>query len=281
MNITCKYCQKSVKNTGGHSKKCKEYQSLINSITKEQLEDMYFNKNMSCLDIQKYFDFHNFDIVYKLFDKFDIKRRSLKESKLLCKNKFEETNLKKYGHKHNFCKDHPSRKEWEQKLLDEEGITNVFQREDVKKKSIETLIQKYGVEKAGLITTCRGKNSYSQIHRKVVEICQELNIQVGIEFKLKYKKRYFAYDIIIENTNKLIEVNGDYWHGNPQIYKDSDIIMKNSSAEITVGEKWKKDKVKINHAKSNGYKVLTIWEKDLKENIEYIMERIILFASQN
>ena len=280
MNIICKYCEKSVSNFGFHSNKCQKYQDFINSFKKEELEDMYYNKNMSCIDIQKHFNLDSFYIIYKMFDKFGIKRRSLKESAILRKDKFEQTNLERYGHKHNFCKDHPSRKKWEQKLFDEEGITNVFQRQEVKEKSIETMISKYGVEKAGLITTSRGKNSYSQIHREIVKICQELNIEISIEFKLKHKKKYFAYDIIITDTNKLIEVNGDYWHGNPKLYKKSDLIMKNSSAEISVGEKWKKDKIKLNHAKTNGYEVLVIWEKDLKDNIEDIKNQILIFANQ-
>lgn len=282
MNITCRYCRKAVKNTGSHSKMCNEYQDFLNSITKEKLEELYFDKNMSCIDIQNHFGFHNFDIVYKLFKKFDIKRRSAKESKILCKDKYEQTNLKKYGHKHNFCKTHPSREKWELRLLEQEGITNVFQREDVKKKSVETLMKKYGTETSGEITTCRGKNSFSQIHRRVVEICQEYDIKVQIEFKLKYgERRYFAYDIIIDSTNKLIEVNGDYWHGNPKIYKTSDIILKNTSSEITVGEKWKKDKAKIDHAKNNGYEILIIWEKDLNESIESVKKQILLFANKN
>jgi hypothetical protein len=40
------------------------------------------------------------------------------------------------GTKHNFYKDSKSRIDWEDNLLKNEGIVNIFQREDVKKKKL-------------------------------------------------------------------------------------------------------------------------------------------------
>jgi hypothetical protein len=54
--------------------------------------------------------------------------------------------LQTCGTTHNFCKDSSSRKKWEEKLLNEEGIINVWQRKDVKEKSKQTLLKNYGVE---------------------------------------------------------------------------------------------------------------------------------------
>lgn len=62
------------------------------------------------------------------------------------KERRKQTNLERYGFEHNFCKNHPSRKNWEKRLQEEEGITNVFQRESVKEKARITMIEKYGVE---------------------------------------------------------------------------------------------------------------------------------------
>ena len=50
------------------------------------------------------------------------------------------------GSKHNFCKNSKSRIEWENKLLDNEGIVNIFQRVDVKEKIKKTIFDKYGVD---------------------------------------------------------------------------------------------------------------------------------------
>jgi hypothetical protein len=49
------------------------------------------------------------------------------------------------GSDHNFCRKSSSRIQWEKRLL-EEGITNVWQREEVKEKSRKTLQQKFNID---------------------------------------------------------------------------------------------------------------------------------------
>ena len=64
----------------------------------------------------------------------------------LCANKLKEISyIKSCGKPHNFYKNSISRNNWENKLLEKEGIVNVFQRESVKEKSRKTLMEKYGV----------------------------------------------------------------------------------------------------------------------------------------
>lgn len=50
------------------------------------------------------------------------------------------------GSPHNFSKESSSRKKWEKRLLDEEGIINVWQRESVKEHNKKTFLIKYGVD---------------------------------------------------------------------------------------------------------------------------------------
>jgi len=54
--------------------------------------------------------------------------------------------LKSCGTTHNFSKNSISRKNWEGRLKTEEGIDNVFQREEVKEKSKKSHLEKLGVE---------------------------------------------------------------------------------------------------------------------------------------
>jgi len=70
---------------------------------------------------------------------------------------------------HNFSKDSTSRKDWESKLLNEEGITNVFQRKEVKEKSKITCIQKYGEEKYSLTNECKEKIKKTSLKKYGVE----------------------------------------------------------------------------------------------------------------
>lgn len=53
---------------------------------------------------------------------------------------------KSCGSEHNFSKQSSSRKKWEKRLKDEEGIDNVFQRESVKEKSKKKHLKNLGVD---------------------------------------------------------------------------------------------------------------------------------------
>ncbi len=67
-------------------------------------------------------------------------------SKLCAQKLKEQSLLKSCGTTHNFHRLSKSRKEWENRLIIEEGISNVFQRDDVKEKIKKTCVEKYGVE---------------------------------------------------------------------------------------------------------------------------------------
>ena len=50
------------------------------------------------------------------------------------------------GTPHNFSKKSNSRLKWEKRILDEEGISNIFQRDSVKRKIVDTIISRFGVD---------------------------------------------------------------------------------------------------------------------------------------
>ena len=71
-----------------------------------------------------------------------------KQNQTCSKKCAEELKKKSYikscGTPHNFYKNSKSRKKWEDRLLKEEGIINVFQRDSVKEKLRETMNNRYG-----------------------------------------------------------------------------------------------------------------------------------------
>ncbi len=85
------------------------------------------------------------------------------------------------------------------------------------------------------------------------------------ELGLKYKRQLFigrkSYDFALPGK-VLIEVQGDYWHANPAIYKADDFFA-NAGNGMTAAEIWKRDAEKKQHAESKGFKVVYLWESDL------------------
>lgn len=275
---TCPHCNQTYNSIGPHLARCKPYIFLKLEL-EENLYNLYIIKKMSAIDISEKYNI-SLGAIYKMLKNQNIKKdwsQSAKDSA----RKREETNLRKTGVRHNFCKNSKSRQKWEKRLLEEEGITNVFQRESVKQKATETMIKKYKKENPGKMTTHRGKNVYSSIHRKIVKFLQKNNVNLSIEYKIKKEDiGYYSYDIIINNTNKLIEVYGDYWHGNPKIYKNNDILLKNTSREMLVSDKHDFDKKKNNYALSNNYELMIIWEYDINNNWDKIKTNLLEYCNK-
>lgn len=82
-----------------------------------------------------------------------------------------------------------------------------------------------------------------------------------IEFKKQEKIDFYLVDYII--GNKIIEVQGDYWHWNINLEK-----YKNKNPPNIIQKNIRRDKAKLTFLKNKGYEVLYIWEYDLKNNIE-------------
>jgi hypothetical protein len=71
----------------------------------------------------------------------------------------------------------------------------------------------------------------------------------------------YIVDEFCRDKNIIIEINGDYVHANPSIYKVNDIISLPGS-KYTAFEKWESDRRKIDRLKELGYMVYVIWESD-------------------
>lgn len=246
-------------------------------ITKEVLEDLYFKQFMSVIDIANKFNFP-ISTMYKIFKYFKVDRKKLSLSAKQCNGKRMQTCIDRSGYSHNFNKNCSSRKLWENRLLVEEGITNVFQRKSVKEKALKTFLQKYKKEPWLHKITVRGNGVVSKLNKKVFKILEDNNILFEIEFKIKRPGlKYYSYDIYIK-PNKLIEINGDYWHGNPKLYAETDLLLAGSSGEITFKEKKLRDKIKIKFARTKRYRIIVIWEYDLKNNYEKTINKLLKYA---
>jgi len=66
-----------------------------------------------------------------------------------------------------------------------------------------------------------------------------------------------------------IEYFGNYWHGNPRIFKEDDLVAHHQKAKNV----WEKDRNRIQKLEKSGYKVLIMWE-DEKNKIDEIIRKI-------
>ena len=105
---------------------------------------------------------------------------------------------------------------------------------------------------------------------KMKEILNFLNIPFEHQFRVKGINHNF--DFHIPNTNILIEVDGDYWHGNPEKFKKLN--------EAQIGNKQRDEKVnKV--AKENNYILLRFWQNDILNNEEKVIERLRYYVTNS
>jgi hypothetical protein len=85
------------------------------------------------------------------------------------------------------------------------------------------------------------------------------------------RNKYVVYDV--KHGKCVIEFNGDYWHANPEIYSEADMIRGKLAKDI-----WYNDSLKLAIAQDAGLNVRVVWERDylsrkqetLKEVAEWI-----------
>jgi len=96
------------------------------------------------------------------------------------------------------------------------------------------------------------------------------------ENKINYKYNFildnkYQFDFYLEGFNLIIETHGDYWHANPLYYSDID----KSKKKLNETQKYKNelDKIKHDYTTNKGYKLICLWETDIKnENYKKILK---------
>lgn len=115
---------------------------------------------------------------------------------------------------------------------------------------------------------------------RMTKILDDYKIQFLPQFYVPYNNSWRWYDFVIEGK-LILEVHGNYYHANPEMYGPDDIITishtKKSATEI-----WAYDKDKKDLAESRGYMFMVIWEKELKKlaDIE-VADRILTLLNGN
>lgn len=114
----------------------------------------------------------------------------------------------------------------------------------------------------------------SNVDTKPQKIVDALLNDMNIKYEREYDITYYSVDNYLSSYNLMIEVNGDYWHSNPNKFKDS--LTEQQYRRIS------KDKAKHTYIKNNlGIEVLYLWENDIYRNIELCKKLIDLYTKMN
>lgn len=130
----------------------------------------------------------------------------------------------------------------------------------IKKKAKSPL---YAAKKAKFIEKQAHKMSKKMTwpEREFKKLMKELGIKI-LPQKIVGGK---IYDFYIPSTNTLIEIDGDYWHGNPEVFEEQNGMQRRAA---------KNDEYKNVLAKGLGYKIERIWESELKNNYNEVKQRM-------
>jgi len=209
------------------------------------------------------------------------------------RNKIIDTNMRKYGVKNplqndkihkkaketckaKYGKEYPGqvdgvKEKIRKTCIDRYGVPSVFlyepmkekikksyknksnnEKRNIQKKIRATCMKKYGVPYPCMTKKC--KNSSGNVISKINKTMSKLLLENGIKNKLEYNLGNYSYDIIILNSNILLEINPTYTHNSTlgtefRGFKKTP-LLKEYHFNKTI------------NAKNNGYRCIHIWDWD-------------------
>lgn len=114
----------------------------------------------------------------------------------------------------------------------------------------------------GLKSTLNSKSKDTKPERLVREFLIHKNIKFIGQYQM-YNK--FIVDYYLPDTNTIIEVLGDYWHGNPLKYGDDKNLKPLTDKQL---RQKSKDKSRYAYLTTCGHPVLMVWECDIYNDVE-------------
>lgn len=103
------------------------------------------------------------------------------------------------------------------------------------------------------------------IEKIVADELDKNNIEYYFQYFLTRDGICKSFDFKIKGKKLFIEVDGDYWHGGPgsvgNYFKGVNEVKEN-------------DKFKEQLADENGFKVIRMWESEIKKDINILMEKL-------
>lgn len=93
--------------------------------------------------------------------------------------------------------------------------------------------------------------------------------KLGIEYQYQFEAKDIGrfFDFYLPKSNLIIEIDGDYWHGNPEKYEKDELKKHQIKAQRI-------DEYKTKWALLHSIPVLRIWESDIRKNPKKVMKTL-------
>ncbi len=112
----------------------------------------------------------------------------------------------------------------------------------------------------------------TKIEKKVDDFLREKNVNFKYSFVLGDRQ----YDFLLKDLSTVIEVHGDFWHGNPEFWGDGKRPLREHQVMKRLD-----DLIKKRIAKENGYEYFELWEYDIHNNWAACSARIMEIIDGN
>jgi hypothetical protein len=119
------------------------------------------------------------------------------------------------------------------------------------------------------------RNNKEKLNTKPQMITNALLDELDVEYINEHEFKYYSVDNYLVDCDLIIEVMGDYWHGNPTMYEYEKLYTPQIKSII-------RDKSKTSFINNNyGIKILCLWETDLKNNPKLCKSLISEYIQSN
>lgn len=108
------------------------------------------------------------------------------------------------------------------------------------------------------------KYGTSKLEKKFAhDFLEKLGVKFQEQYEAKDIKRF--YDFYLPECNLLIEIDGDYWHGNGKLHEEKTPQQKKAEYVDRIKDEW---------ALAHGIPLIRIWEHDINDSPSKVMKML-------
>lgn len=207
-----------------------------------------------------------------------------------CEKYGEQEGIDRYNENRKIQSECRRLEKYIEKYGEEEGTKKFNEINNKKRPTLSNFIRKYGEEEgAKRWNKMIGNRSEFKQSKVAMELFETIALKVQ-DKKVYYYNHPKEYGVMVQedkiyclldfyciDTNKVIEFYGDYWHANPNIYNENDMVFYPGNKSVVAKDVWEKDKKRIERIRCQmNCQIMIVWESDFvnhkKETIKKVVE---------